>query len=104
LRVRKLLFILLGLLLVLQVRLWVSDEGYRSAWRLAVQLEAQEHENEKLRERNRALAAEVADLKTGLDAVEEIGRSELGMIRSGETLYQVVDSEDDEPASAAEVR
>jgi cell division protein FtsB len=104
LRVRKLLFILLGLLLVLQVRLWVSDEGYRSAWRLAAQLESQEQENEKLRERNRALAAEVADLKTGLDAVEEIGRSELGMIRSGETLYQVVDSEDDEPASAAEVR
>lgn len=94
---RAILFILLALLVILQVRLWVSDDGYRAAWRLAGQVVSQEEENETLRERNRALAADVGDLKTGVDAAEEIARSELGMIRSGETLYQVVDSDEDEP-------
>ena len=92
---RTVLVILVALLALLQVRLWVSDDGYRAAWRLAEQLDSQQQENELLRERNRALEAEVDDLKTGLDAVEEIARNELGMIRSDETLYQVVDDEDD---------
>jgi cell division protein FtsB len=94
---RMMLYVLLALLAVLQTRLWVSDDGYRAAWRLADEVATQRQENEVLRERNRALAAEVGDLKTGLDAVEEIARSELGMIRSGETLFQVVEVEDDEP-------
>jgi cell division protein FtsB len=102
--VRTVLYILLALLVLLQLRLWVSDDGYRSAWRLADQVATQERENEELRERNRALAAEVGDLKTGLDAIEEIARSELGMIRTGETLFQVVDVEDDEPDAAPERR
>jgi cell division protein FtsB len=93
--VRTVLIILLALLLLLQARLWVSDGGYRAAWRLTAQVAAQQDENEALRERNRALEAEVADLKTGFEAVEEIARSELGMIRSGETLFQVVDIEED---------
>ena len=89
------MFIILAVLLVLlQFRLWVSDTGYRAAWRLDEQVAAQATENETLRERNRALAAEVSDLKTGLDAVQEIARSELGMIREGETLFQVVELEE----------
>jgi cell division protein FtsB len=99
--VRRVLLVLLVLLAWLQVRLWISDDGYRAAWRLGEQVAAQQSENETLRERNRALAADVADLKTGVDAVEEIARSELGMIRAGETLYQVVDIEDDETDPAA---
>jgi cell division protein FtsB len=50
---------------------------------------------EKLRQRNRALQAEVLDLKKGLDAVEERARSELGMIKEGEVFYQVVEPEKD---------
>jgi cell division protein FtsB len=89
-------FIILAVLLVLlQFRLWVSDSGYRAAWRLDEQVATQQVENDALRERNRALAAEVSDLKTGLDAVQEIARSELGMIREGETLFQVVELEED---------
>lgn len=101
---RTVLYTLLALLALLQVRLWVSDDGYRAAWRLADQVATQQEENEALRERNRALAAEVGDLKTGLDAVEEIARSELGMIRSGETLFQVVDVEEDARDAAPERR
>ncbi|NGX16775.1 cell division protein FtsB [Wenzhouxiangella sp. XN24] len=94
---RVVLLLLLLLLAVLQARLWIADDGYRAAWRLSDQVASQARENAMLVERNRALKAEVADLKTGLDAVEEIARSELGMIREGETLYQVV-----EPDTSAE--
>jgi cell division protein FtsB len=102
--VRIVLVILAALLVLLQLRLWVSDDGYRSARRLADQASAQQLENEQLAERNRALAAEVADLKSGVDAAEEIARSELGMIRTGETLFQVVDSEDDDADLSPEGR
>lgn len=101
---RAVFYILLALLALLQVRLWVSDDGYRASWRLAEQITTQQQENEGLRERNRALEAEVGNLKTGLEAVEEIARSELGMIREGETLYQVVDVDDDQPDAAPEPR
>lgn len=101
---RVVFYILLALLALLQVRLWVSDDGYRASWRLAEQITTQQQENEGLRERNRALEAEVGNLKTGLEAVEEIARSELGMIREGETLYQVVDVDDDQPDAAPEPR
>jgi len=96
--VRVVLLLLLLLLAVLQARLWIADDGYRAAWRLSDQVTAQARENAMLVERNRALKAEVADLKTGLDAVEEIARSELGMIREGETLYQVVEPDTDASA------
>ena len=92
---RAVIVILLALLVLLQFRLWVSDSGYRASWRLAEEVVAQQQENAALEERNRALAAEVSDLKTGLDAVQEIARSELGMIREGETLFQVVELDSD---------
>ncbi len=66
-------------------------------WRLRDRLAAQQLENDQLSERNRALAAEVEDLKAGLEAVEERARAELGMIKRGETFYQVI-----EPESAPE--
>lgn len=82
---------LLCLLLVLQYRLWFAEGGLVEVHRLKEQVAEQRARNERLRERNRALAAEVRDLKQGLDAVEARARSELGMVREGETFYQVVE-------------
>jgi len=48
-----------------------------------------------LQERNKALNAEVMDLKTGIEAIEERARSEMGMIKKDEIYYQVIDSESD---------
>jgi len=84
--------ILLALLLILQYRLWFVEGSLAEVHRLEGQVERQRAQNETLRERNRALAAEVRDLKSGLDAVEARARSELGMVGEGETFYQVVES------------
>jgi cell division protein FtsB len=87
----KWLALALGVLLVLlQFRLWVGDGSVAEVWGLRQQVEAQRSENAALRERNQALEAEVLDLKTGLAAIEERARSELGMIKDGETFLQVV--------------
>jgi cell division protein FtsB len=82
--------LLLIALLALQYRLWLSDDGLREVRRLQTAVVAQERENEELVARNAQLAAEVENLKKGLDAVEERARSDLGMVGANETFYQVV--------------
>jgi cell division protein FtsB len=82
--------VLLVLVLALQYRLWVSDGGMREVWRLRDEVSAQRAENEKLKDRNRTLLAEVQDLKQGKTAIEERARTDLGMVRSDETFYQVM--------------
>jgi cell division protein FtsB len=77
-------------LLALQYRLWLSDDGVKEVRRLESAVAAQERENADLEARNAQLAAEVENLKEGLDAVEERARSDLGMVRANETFYQVV--------------
>ena len=85
--------VILGLLvLLLQYRLWISDQGKREVWRLTQAVEAQTAANAEQRERNRQLLAEVTDLKVGLTALEERARSELGMVGNSETFYQIVSS------------
>ena len=76
--------------LLLQYRVWLSEDGVREVARLERAVAAQRTANEQLAERNQQLAAEVRDLKTGMDALEERARSELGMIARNETFYQVV--------------
>lgn len=88
---RILVAILLVLLLVLQYDLWVGEGSLATVWHLQNAVDAQEQENLHLKERNETLAAEVKDLKTGLDAIEERARNDLGMIKEGETYIQVVD-------------
>jgi len=83
--------ILLVAVLLLQYRLWVSDEGISEVWTLSTAVASQRAENDQLRERNRQLRAEVVDLKQGLTALEERARHDLGMVGSSETFYQVVE-------------
>ena len=83
--------ILVILLIALQIKLWTGQGGMREVWALEGRVAAQAKENDTLRTRNDALSADVADLKEGSEAVEERARSELGLIKPGETFYQVVD-------------
>jgi cell division protein FtsB len=88
-------------LVSLQYRLWMSDQGLREVSRLQAALELQAAANHEQGERNRQLAAEVADLKVGLTALEERARSELGMVGNSETFYQVVTAATPLPAAPA---
>jgi cell division protein FtsB len=85
----------MGLVLLLQVRLWVGDGGIPEMLHLQQEVASANQERTELEERNRALHAEVADLKKGLDAIEERARSELGMVGKDETFYQIIDQPDD---------
>ena len=91
---RALLLVMLALaalLAGLQYRLWFGVGGTEQVEELRGRVEAQARQNEGLVQRNAALAAEVADLKSGEAAIEERARGELGMIKPGETFYRVVD-------------
>lgn len=97
--------VLLAVLVLLQFRLWLSDDGVREVNRLEDAVAGQQQENATLRARNDRLAAEVKDLKEGMTAVEERARSDLGMVGANESFYQVVPPQDeaqaDERAEAA---
>ena len=84
------LFLVLLLLLGgLQYRLWVGNGSLAQVADLTQQIADQQAENQTLLERNRVMDAEVMELKKGMETVEERARHELGMVKEGETLYQL---------------
>jgi len=94
---RSLIIVLSLLLLLLQYPLWFSEASLPDAWHLQAKIETQQQENKKLEERNRLLKAEVEELKSGLEVVEEKARTELGLIKQGETFFQVIEGASSEP-------
>ncbi len=83
--------ILGALILLIQYPLWLGKGSWMRAWQVEQDFIKQKNNNIKLEARNAGLAAEVTDLKTGTEAIEERARYELGMIRPDEVFYQIVD-------------
>ena len=81
--------VLTALLVVVQGDLWFGKGNMPYVWGLQKQLDTQRQANTAARERNASVAADVNDLKEGLEMVEEKARSELGMVRPDEILIQV---------------
>ena len=77
------------LLLLVQADLWLGRGSLPQVWKLQRDLAGQQQTNERARERNTRVTAEVTDLKEGLEMVEDKARSELGMIKPDEVLVQV---------------
>jgi cell division protein FtsB len=94
---RLLTALLLLLLILLQYRLWVGPGSLADVNNLKHEISTLREELVGLRERNRALQAEVEDLRGGQSAIEERARSELGMIKQGETFYQVIQPQEKKP-------
>jgi cell division protein FtsB len=82
--------LIVALIVLIQYPLWVGKGGWATVWRLENKVEAEKSKNARLEARNAGLAAEVRDLKTGTEAIEERARYELGLIRSDEVFIQVV--------------
>ena len=80
---------LVAFISLLQYPLWFGKGGWLRVWDMDRQLQAQREMNRKLEGRNAGLDAEVRDLKTGLEAVEERARYELGLVKEGEVFVQV---------------
>ncbi|HJF27174.1 MAG TPA: septum formation initiator family protein [Acinetobacter lwoffii] len=85
--------ILLGLAIILiagfQYLYWFGEGGYKDHQQLTQKIQQQMELNEDLKERNRVLAAEVYDLKNGIEAIEEHARLDLGLIKPYETFIQM---------------
>jgi cell division protein FtsB len=87
---RSILLVLAIAGFAMQGQLWISSDGYRQTRDLRAAVIEQRQENQSLRERNKALEAEVINLKVSREAAEERARSDLGLIGKSETFYQVV--------------
>jgi cell division protein FtsB len=83
------LLILFILLLALQHPLWEGKGSWTQVREIDRQLKNQQALNQELELRNASMAAEVHDLKTGLEAIEERARFELGLIRGAEIFVQI---------------
>jgi cell division protein FtsB len=85
--------VLLGLAIILiagfQYLFWFGEGGYHDHQKLAQKIQQQTEINTELKERNRVLAAEVYDLKNGIEAIEEHARLDLGLVKPNETFVQM---------------
>lgn len=88
---KRFALVLLILLAALQHRLWEGEGGVREVRELRSKLALQHQQNEKLRLRNQGMYAEIKDLRSGSEAIEERARNELGMIKEGETFFRIID-------------
>ena len=86
---RWLALVLAALIVALQYPMWLGKGGWLQVREYDRQLAEQREQNAKLKLRNDALDADVRDLKTGYEAIEERARNELGMIRQDEVFFQL---------------
>jgi cell division protein FtsB len=82
-------FALIVLLGLVHAELWFGKSGVPRVMELNARLSTQLASNDAGRLRNEQLAAEVRDLKEGLEMVEEKARFELGMVKPDEILVQI---------------
>lgn len=97
---RWLTLLLAGLLIAIQYPLWFGKGGWLRVAEIERQVATEKASNEKLRARNAALEAEVHDLKSGYEAIEERARSELGMIKQDEIFFQILQDEPKRPVAS----
>lgn len=84
-------FVLLLVLGLLQFQLWFGHNSVLERQTMQKRIQKMQQQNHKLIQRNQLLASDIADLKLGVDAMEERARNELGLIIEGETFFRVVE-------------
>lgn len=86
---RLVTLVLIALIAALQYPLWFGKGSWAQVHETAARVDARREINHQFDARNRALDAEVIDLKQGSDAIEERARRDLGMIKRGEIFFQI---------------
>lgn len=92
---KKLALTLVILITLAQYPLWYGKGSWLNVFEIDQQITAQRQINQKLQNRNTVLEAEVNNLKQGLDAIEELARNELGMIRKDEVFFQILENNEE---------
>ncbi|PDH36687.1 MAG: cell division protein FtsB [Halieaceae bacterium MED-G27] len=92
----RLMLALLGLLLLLQYRLWLGEGGIIERASLEQRVADETELNSTLRERNEALTSQVLELQQGEAMLEAVAREDLGLVQEGEEFYLFVDKTDQE--------
>ena len=87
--------ILILVILGLQYRLWFGEGSVEQIVQLQREMEKQKAENADLQERNRVLMAQIRELKEGTESIEAKARTDMGMIKEGETFYFITDDAGD---------
>ena len=93
---RPMLLALLGLLMLLQYRLWFGEGGINERQSLEAQLANDSAENQRLTQRNEALADRVIELQNGQEMLEAVAREDLGLVREGEEFILFIDEKSEE--------
>jgi len=88
-----LLFVLI--LLIMQVNIWLTKEGYSRIVEIKGLMQDQQQENDEMSSRNSQLKEEIKDLKDGYAAIEEKAREDIGMIKEGEEFYLITEPRPD---------
>tara|TARA_B100000686_G_scaffold355390_1_gene474469 strand:- start:31185 stop:31460 length:276 start_codon:yes stop_codon:yes gene_type:complete len=88
------IIISLAMLGSLQYSLWVGDNNLTDLYKMNVQIENLQKENKELRNKNNNLHADVIDIKNRPGAIERKARYDLGLIKKGESFYQIIRSGD----------
>jgi cell division protein FtsB len=91
------LFTLILILLLggLQYDLWLGKNGLSDYQNLSEAISQQQRDNQTLKDRNDLIYREIDDLTSGLEAIEELSRNDLGYIKQGETFYRIIPKEKD---------
>jgi len=98
---RWLLLALLVILAALQYRLWIAEGSLAEGRRLELQIQEQTRVNSRLQARNAVLEREVLELQSGNKGIEQRAREQLGLVREGETFYQIVENPPNKPSVSA---
>ena len=93
---RLLTLILLFLLGGLQYHFWLGKNGLFDYQELSGAINRQQQDNLALKDRNNLIYREIDDLTSGLEAIEELSRNDLGYIKQGETFYRIIPKETDQ--------
>ena len=96
LKVKLILVVFTVIFIVLQYALWAGKQNVIDLYRLNRQIDVVRNENNEFNRRNNQLHEDVIDIKSGMGAIESQARFDLGLIKPGETYYQIVQSESDE--------
>ena len=83
--------ILIVFFLIIQIDIWVKDDGLNRVKELQEMIDSQSEENQRLKLRNQQLEREIDELKSGTESIEEKARTDLGMIKEGEEFYLIVE-------------